>query len=248
MKQISLSELDASLADLLKHLDRAEDYPAAKNLAEKIIQDYEDDGKEFAINRKLLRKGSKLFWKQTGYVAWGWFYGPWQDVDAFDDEKWEALFEVFEAIVPFAADMSFRLARNAKELRDRLRSYLSLRGFTEDENKCITSQGLSDNGKDVPLLPAETAESQKTPLVAEKLEENYVDSISGRVQREFLRAVNGKGNVQIEAILQHVYGSKNKSNLAALLKAKNRINGKLANDNPNLELRQAGETMVLAAV
>jgi hypothetical protein len=78
------------------------------------------------------------------------------------------------------------------------------------------------------------------------LAETFVASISGPRQRMLLRALNGKGNVPIADVLHSVYGSKDDSNLEALLKAKDRVNALLATENAGCELRREGETLILS--
>lgn len=84
------------------------------------------------------------------------------------------------------------------------------------------------------------------PPACAQLEDDYVASISGAVQRKLLRAVNGKGNVAISAVLKAVYGTKDEDKLPALLKAKDRVNAKLATDKKGYVLQQKGKTFLLS--
>jgi hypothetical protein len=78
------------------------------------------------------------------------------------------------------------------------------------------------------------------------LSEDYLATLSGNVQRKLLRAVNGKGKVQITDVLKAVYGTTSTTKLEALLRAKDRANRKLAEDRVRCELRRAGEMLILS--
>ncbi len=78
------------------------------------------------------------------------------------------------------------------------------------------------------------------------LSEDFVASLSGQTQRKLLRAVNGRGRVQIADVLSVVYGSRDTRKIEALLKAKDRVNRTLAEKNAGCELRREGETLILS--
>jgi hypothetical protein len=80
------------------------------------------------------------------------------------------------------------------------------------------------------------------------LSDEAVYAFSGNTQRRLLRAVNGKGHVPIAEVLRAVYGSTDNSNQEALLKAKDRLNGKLAEKGMGCELKREGETLILSRV
>jgi hypothetical protein len=84
------------------------------------------------------------------------------------------------------------------------------------------------------------------PVLAATLDDVLVSSVSGYVQRRLLRALNGKGNVLISRVLYAVYGSEDKRNLEALLKAKDRLNANLAERRERCAVCQEGETLILA--
>jgi hypothetical protein len=90
------------------------------------------------------------------------------------------------------------------------------------------------------LPPASDLEQPPT------LSDDFVASLSGQTQRKLLRAVNGKGRVQIADVLTGVYGSRDTRKLEALLKAKDRVNRTLAEKNAGCELRREGETLILS--
>jgi hypothetical protein len=92
-----------------------------------------------------------------------------------------------------------------------------------------------------PILPPLGTLQQTVNLQAD-----YVASVSGKTQRSLLQAVNGKGNVPILQVLREVYRDSDGKNLEALLKAKDRLNQKLAADHKNCELCRRGDTFVLA--
>lgn len=80
------------------------------------------------------------------------------------------------------------------------------------------------------------------------LSDAFVDSLSGRVQRKLLRAINGKGNVPTREVLSAVYANSDAKMTVALLKAKDRLNRILAQKAPTFEICCEGETLVLARV
>jgi hypothetical protein len=99
--------------------------------------------------------------------------------------------------------------------------------------------------------PADSTQERNEPTAPPthfSLDETYIDSCSGQVQRKLLKALNGKGRVPIRDVLNAVYGASTNDRLPALLKAKDRVNRKLTNENKGCEVRQQGETLILATV
>jgi hypothetical protein len=78
------------------------------------------------------------------------------------------------------------------------------------------------------------------------LDDVFIVSVSGAIQRSLLKAVNGKGHVLITDVLKAVYAGKGKDKLAALVKAKNRLNAFLAAKDKSCELKRSGETLILS--
>jgi hypothetical protein len=93
--------------------------------------------------------------------------------------------------------------------------------------------------------PTAASHSTEQPFA---LGDDVVVAISGKTQRALLRAVDGKGRVRITDVLRAVYSCKSERNLEALLKAKDRLNAKLAEMNLGCELRREGETLLLSRV
>jgi hypothetical protein len=79
-----------------------------------------------------------------------------------------------------------------------------------------------------------------------QVDDDYIAALSGNTQRKLLRAVNGKGTVPIADVLRAVYGSTDPARLDGLLRAKDRVNIRLAEDNKRYELRRKGETLILS--
>jgi hypothetical protein len=82
------------------------------------------------------------------------------------------------------------------------------------------------------------------PIVT--LPETFIDSLSGRVMRPLLKALNGKVRVLIDDILQLLYRSKSRTNLDALLQVVLRLNKLLAESDRRCQVSKEGETLRLA--
>lgn len=91
-------------------------------------------------------------------------------------------------------------------------------------------------------------EDDEVPPPTNLLNEALVASISGKIQRQLLGVLNGKTNVLINDVLKAVYDTSDNRKREALLKAKDRLNKWLAENNTGVEVRQEGDTLVLSPV
>jgi hypothetical protein len=160
--------------------------------------------------------------------------------------------ECEQAIVPMEEVHAFLLAVGA-DFTATLDAATSA-GWLQEA--CVNGPGVRDErfywimpAVTMPTAPDRTA---ATPAVDDngpvKVDQILIDKISGGKQRLLLQAVNGKGSVAIDDVLNVVYGSKDSKNLEALLKTKTRLNRKLAENNAGCELRQKGKTLTLSRV
>jgi hypothetical protein len=118
----------------------------------------------------------------------------------------------------------------------------------------VTGQALRALAEHQESTAAAVSSTARVTLTQERhphvpaLSDDYVAATSGKRQRLLLRAVNGKGRVLIEDVLAAVYGSKDKRNLDALMKVKERVNRRLTQDDQGHEVRREGETLVLSTL
>jgi hypothetical protein len=76
----------------------------------------------------------------------------------------------------------------------------------------------------------------------------FVDSLSGRVQRSILQALNGQGRVRTADVMQAVYGKNCKDKAEAFDKAIDRLNAKLAASDYRYQICREGKTLLLSAL